>query len=47
MIGYAEYETALLGEMFMCGTPFETQAGVGTWATTRDKKQHREGASSS
>ena len=31
MIGYAEYERPCWA-VFVCGTPLETQAGVGDWA---------------
>jgi len=38
MIGYAEYEKPCWA-VFICGTPFETQAGVGDWAKG-DKKSN-------
>jgi peptide/nickel transport system substrate-binding protein len=32
--------------VFVCGTPFETQAGVGDWAKGRQEGEHRERRSS-
>ena len=42
MIGFAEYEKPCWA-VFICGTPFETQAGIGDWAKG-DKKANIEKA---
>ena len=42
MIGFAEYEKPCWA-VFICGTPFETHAGVGAWANG-DKKANIEKA---